>query len=130
MEDLSWRPNDQERSPRRFMMRTVILVLFAGLLWVSGMGWIYIGFAAALIVLISQLSIAVQSSLERRTGRRPNPNSESYDATFFVVTLGISLPPIIFFPDLHPFIFAAITMTGTAIATLVAIVFFGKGEST
>ncbi|QDV86049.1 hypothetical protein TBK1r_50660 [Stieleria magnilauensis] len=103
-----------------------MFAVFAAILRGIGVSWLDIGVAGVLVLVLTQCSIAIQSWVERRTGRQTKPNSEAFDALYFLIAAGIGLPPIFLFPNLHPFAYIAIVLIGAAIANALAIAFFGE----
>ena len=107
------------------MITLTIAVAFSVVLLTIGCSWIEVGIAIPLVLVFALGTTRAESWVERRTSRKINPNSAAYAATYFLISFGIMLPSISYFPDLHPLAFGAIMMLSCMIGTISAIAIFG-----
>lgn len=104
----------------------VSLIIFLIASMALGHSGIETAVAISSIILLAYGSQSAQSWVERRTGRTRHPSSESYDATFYGIGLGISLAALFIFGELHPVAFVAIAAGAFTLATVIAIAMFGS----
>ncbi len=73
------------------MITLAISVAFTVVLLTIGCSWIEVGIAIPLFLVISRGTTRVESWVERLTGRKSNPKSAGYAATYFLIALGVML---------------------------------------
>ncbi|MDM4019431.1 hypothetical protein [Roseiconus lacunae] len=89
------------------------------------MPWYAVGVAIIAMLFLTYGSLAAQTVIERSTGRRPHPYSNTYSAAYFVISFGITLPSIYLMPNLHPVFYGMIFVLASTIGTVTAVSFFG-----
>ncbi len=114
------------RLPTSIMTRIVIIAALATMLLAFGISWLAVCVAVITVLFLVQGSLAAQTWVERKTGRKPNPQSEQYSASYFMIALGIGLPTIYLLPDIHPFGYGVTMVVTSTLGTVVAISLFGS----
>lgn len=107
------------------MITFAIAALFTAILFTIGFSWIEVGIAIPLVIVMSRGTTRIESWVERRTGRIANPKSAAYTLAYFSTALGVMLPSIYYFPDLHPIVLGVIIMLSCTLATTLGVVIFG-----
>lgn len=117
-----------------FNIRSILIGVFAMVSFIVasmalGHAWVEVALAISVILLLAFGAKRAQSWIEQRTGRTVHPGSEFYDATFYGIGLGICLPLLAVFQEMHPITFIAMAVISFTLATFAAIALFGAQDS-